>query len=44
MFADFFPPRYLGDEERTKAAFTEDGFWKTGDGKCIFIGRAAADR
>ena len=22
---------YVGDEEKTKESFTEDGFWKTGD-------------
>ncbi|KAE8394397.1 hypothetical protein BDV23DRAFT_190022 [Aspergillus alliaceus] len=40
---------YLGDERQTRAAFTPDGFYKTGDygrrvrGQYIIEGRAAAD-
>ncbi|GAB1318646.1 hypothetical protein MFIFM68171_08856 [Madurella fahalii] len=40
---------YIGDEEKTRAAFDKDGFYKTGDmaelkdGEYFFAGRAATD-
>lgn len=40
---------YLGDDEATRAAFTSDGFYKTGDnahlvdGEYIIDGRSSAD-
>lgn len=40
---------YIGDEEKTKAAFDDEGYFKTGDfaelkdGEYIFSGRANTD-
>lgn len=40
---------YLGDDEATKAAFTSDGFYKTGDyahlvnGEYVIDGRTSTD-
>jgi malonyl-CoA/methylmalonyl-CoA synthetase len=42
--------RYIGDEERTRAAFDDNGFYRTGDlvhqdeqGMFVFDGRVSAD-
>jgi malonyl-CoA/methylmalonyl-CoA synthetase len=41
--------RYAGDEEATRAAFDEEGYYKTGDlaeirdGQYFFVGRANSD-
>ncbi|KAL9470884.1 hypothetical protein ACSS6W_008825 [Trichoderma asperelloides] len=45
----FMLTHYIGDEEKTKAAFDDEGYFKTGDfaelkdGEYIFSGRANAD-